>query len=119
MKITDIIRGILDLADVAIDRQQAEPVAQAVVVEPEQPCDACGCTPCACEQTGEPDLLAIIQQLAGVETAEPEYANEPKEVVASIGASYPGGDDMHNRKNPADIRSNATSMYPGFQAEKR
>ena len=118
MKITDIIRGILDLADVAIDNQQA-PVAPAVVVEPDPACDACGCTPCACEQTGEPDLIAVIQQLAGVETGEPEYANEPQEMTAPIGASYPGGDDMHNRKNPADIRTNAPSMYPGFQAEQR
>jgi hypothetical protein len=119
MKITDIIRGILDLADVAIERQ-AEPQAQIVAIEPEQACDSCGSVPCACEPEQEPDLINIIKQLSGLSVEDEDmYANEPKEVVASIGASYPGGDDMHNCKNPADIRSNATSMYPGFQAEKR
>ena len=119
MKITDIIRGILDLADVAIEQRQAEPVAQVIAIEPESPCGSCGCIPCNCEQEQAPDLLAVIQQLAGVANEQPEYANEPQEMTAPVGASFPGGDDMHSRKNPADIRTDAPSMYPGYQAEKR
>lgn len=119
MRITDIIRGVLDLADMAIDRQPAEPVAQVVTIAPEQSCDACGCNPCNCEQEQAPDLLAVIQQLAGVASEQPQYANEPQEMTAPVGASFPGGDDMHSRKNPADIRTDAPSMYPGYQAEKR
>jgi hypothetical protein len=109
MKITDIIRGILDQVDQAVTQQTQEPAQEpeVVVVAPtEEPAEQ------------EPDLLAIIQQLAGVAT-EPEYANEPCETVAPLGAAFPGGDDVHSRKNPADIRTNAPSMYPGYQAGGR
>jgi len=103
MRITDIIRGVLDIVDAGLAPEQPEPdaiAALAVQSEPEP----------------EVDLLAVIQHLAGVETAEPEYANEPCEMTAPVGAAFPGGDDVHSRKNPADIRTNAPSMYPGYQA---
>ena len=98
MKITDIIRGVLDVIDRA-EAPEAEPVlAIAVAAEPEQE-------------------LADMQRLAGLlDVAEPEYANEPNEIVAPIGAAFPAGDDVHHAKNPADIRTNAPSMFPGFQA---
>ena len=118
MRITDIIRGILDQVDRNVEQkaQQSAPV-QVAVVEPEQPCTQCGATPCAC--SAEPDLLSIIQQLAGVPvTTEPNHVNAPNEQVAPIGASFPGGDDVHSRKNPADIRTDAPSMYPNFQAKQ-
>jgi hypothetical protein len=124
MRITDIIRGVLDLVDQG-DQTQPEVVAippstgLSIDVSDTNTCSACGTEPCTCEQNAEPDLLAIIQQLAGLESPEAEYANEPCEVVAPIGASFPGGDDVHSRKNPADIRTNAPSMYPGFQAGAR
>jgi hypothetical protein len=108
MRITDIIRGILDQLDQSVKQPAPEPVVQEpefVIAVPQE------------EQ--EPDLVAIIQQLAGLESPEAEYANEPCEVVAPIGAAFPGGDDVHSRKNPADIRTNAPSMYPGYQAGGR
>lgn len=98
MRVTDVIRGILDLIDRGESQEAATP-AIAVEIEPA-------------------DDLAVIQQLAGV-TAEPTYANEPNEIVSRLGAAFPSGDDMHYSKNPADIRTNAPSMYPGYQAEKR
>jgi hypothetical protein len=98
MRVTDVIRGILDLIDRGESQETAAP-AVAVEIEPA-------------------DDLAVIQQLAGV-PAEPEYANEPNEMVARLGAAFPAGDDMHHSKNPADIRTNAPSMYPGYQAERR
>ena len=116
MKITDIIRGILDQVDARVEQPTQEP-EMVVAVPAEEPCAACGQCPCACNSE-EPDLLAIIQQLAGV-GADPEYANEPVEVVAPLQAAFPAGDDMHHSKNPSDIRTNAPSMYPGFQAEQR
>ena len=110
MRITDIIRGILDQVDLAVNQKAQEPVMQepTVVVAPvAEPAEQ------------GPDLLDIIQQLAGVAPAtEPEYANEPCEMTAPIGAAYPKGDDMHHSKNPADIRTNAPSMYPNFQAKQ-
>mgnify|MGYP003345310271 CR=1 FL=1 len=108
MKITDIIRGILDLTDAAMATQQAQEPEPVAVIE------------LAPEMDSGADELAIIQQLAGIDSdKEPEYQNTPNELVKPIGASFPGGDDVHQRKNPADIRTNAPSMYPGFQAEKR
>jgi hypothetical protein len=98
MKITDVIRNILDIIDSA-EGQPDQSVDAMVVVEP---------------QTD----LSVLQQLAGL-AQEPEYANEPNEIVAGIGAAFPNGDDMHHSKNPADIRTNAPSMYPGYQAEKK
>ena len=102
MKITDIIRQVIDIIDNAEQGDQEQVIAvidQATAVPPE-------------------DDLSVIQQLAGLDCGvdEPEYANEPNEIVASLGAAFPGGDDMHQHKNPADIRTNAPSMFPGFQA---
>ena len=100
MKITDIIRGVLDVIDRA-DEPEAEPVmAIAVAAEP------------------EPEL-ADMQRLAGIlDVAEPEYANEPNAIVAPLGAAFPAGDDVHHSKNPADIRTNAPSMFPDWQARR-
>jgi hypothetical protein len=122
MKITDIIRGVLDLVDATEAPAQPAPDAiAALAIAPDEPVMQIAMEP----ESPEPDLLAVIQQLAGLEAPEADcgvqtqYANEPSEVVAPVGAAFPGGDDMHSRKNPADIRTNAPSMYPGFQAEKR
>jgi hypothetical protein len=108
MRITDIIRGILDQVDQAVEQTTPEPVAQepkvVIAVPQEEP------------EEQQPDLVAIIQQLAGLAT-EPDYANEPCETVASVGAAFPGGNDVNSRKNPADIRTNAPSMYPNYQAK--
>ena len=100
MKITDIIRGVLDVIDRA-EEPESEPVmAIAVTAEPEAE-------------------LADMQRLAGIlDIAEPEFANEPNTVVAPIGAAFPAGDDVHQSKNPADIRTNAPSMFPDWQARR-
>lgn len=108
MRITDIIRGILDHVD-----QEAEQQAQPVQVEPEI---AFAGVPVEEPQEQETDFVTIIQQLAGLQT-EPNHVNAPDEQVAPIGAAFPGGDDVHQRKNPADIRTNAPSMYPNYQAK--
>ena len=100
MKITDIIRGVLDV----IDREEApesEPViAVAVEIEPEE-------------------QLMDMQRLAGIlDTEDAEFANEPNAIVAPMGAAYPAGDDVHQSKNPADIRTDSISMFPDWQARK-
>jgi len=94
MKITDIIRSVLDIVDGAEDIPEPM-IAIKIAAEPET------------------DVMDI-QRLAGI-LADPEYANEPNTVVAPIGAAFPAGDDVHHAKNPADIRTNAPSMFPGFQ----
>jgi len=65
------------------------------------------------------DMMNLIDgvQSAPVDQQEPEYANTPHEIVTPPDAAYPAGNDMHHSKNPADIRTNAPSMYPDYQAK--
>jgi hypothetical protein len=109
MKITDIIRGIIDLIDHETQQHQESQVAVIDLALNPEP-DLQG-----------PDPLVMMRQLAGmpeVSCDEPEYANEPDEQVSAVTAAFPAGDDLHHSKNPADIRTNAPSMYPGFQAQR-
>ena len=96
MKVTDIIRSVLDIIDTAEAPQEPQ-IAVAIEVSPE-------------------DQLSDMQRLAGLLGDEPEYANEPNTIIAPVPAAFPAGDDVHHSKNPADIRTNAPSMFPGFQA---
>ena len=98
MKITDIIRSVLDIIDGAEPPAQEPTVAIAIDVEPEE-------------------QLVDMQRLAGI-LADPEFANEPNEIVAPMTAAYPAGDDVHQSKNPADIRADSISMFPSWQARK-
>jgi hypothetical protein len=107
MRVTDIIRGVLDIVDRAEQPEQEEHIAIAIQQQP---------------QPEEEMQIAVMQQLAGI-ISEPEqeqmYANEPNELVSGMDAACPSGTDMHHSKNPADIKSNSISMYPGFQAGVR
>lgn len=100
MKITDIIRGVLDVIDRA-EAPETEPVvAVAVEVEPEE-------------------QIMDMQRLAGIlDLEDAEFANEPNTIVAPMGAAYPAGDDVHQSKNPADIRADSISMFPAWQARR-
>lgn len=99
MKITDIIRSVLDIIDTA--EAPAEPVvAVAIETEPQE-------------------QIADMQRLAGIlDFDDGEYANTPTEVVAPVTAAFPAGDDVHYSKNPADIRTDSISMFPDWQARK-
>ena len=100
MKVTDIIRQVLDLVDAA---EQAE--SQPIAVEPE---------------VAEPDALIRIRHIAGLlpDGEEGEYQNTPQEKTAAVGAAFPAGDDVHHSKNPADMRTDSISLYPDWQARK-
>ncbi len=98
MKITDIIRGVLDLIDGAEQPEQEPAVAIAIDMQPEE-------------------QIMDMQRLAGI-LADPEFANEPNKIIAPISASFPAGDDVHYSKNPADIRADSISMFPDWQARK-
>ena len=95
MKITGIIRSVLDIID-STEAPTEPTIAIAVDVEPEAE-------------------IMDMQRLAGI-LADPEFANEPNTIVAPVGAAFPAGDDVHQSKNPADIRTNAPSMFPDWQA---
>ncbi len=101
MKITDIIRQVLDIVD-AVD--QPEP-KMAVVVSTE---------PSPAEDDAE---LVRMRQIAGlIGTGDTEYSNSPEEMTAPIDAVLASGDDVHKSKHPSDMRSDSVSMYPGLGA---
>lgn len=101
MKITDIIRGVLDIVDRAQEQEQSAPAVHIAVAK----------------TTDEHDL-DDLKSLAGIDGSS-RYANEPYEMTAPTGAAFPGGDDVHARKNPADIRADSISMYPDWLAREK
>jgi hypothetical protein len=101
MKITDIIRQVLDIVDAV---EQPEP-KMAVVVSTE---------PSPAEDDAE---LVRMRQIAGlIGTGDTEYSNSPEEMTAPIDAVLASGDDVHKSKHPSDMRSDSVSMYPGLGA---
>lgn len=88
MRATEIIRNLLDILD-QVEDQQEQPIAVGVDV--------------VVAQTAEPTA---------------EYQNVPHEMVSPLGAAFPSGTDLNKSKNPADIRTNAPSMFPDFQARQ-
>ena len=57
-----------------------------------------------------PDILI----LSGIGKA----TTEPDEHYFPLSSAYPAGDDVHHSKNPADMRSDSVSLYPGYGAIK-
>jgi hypothetical protein len=55
-----------------------------------------------------------IMKLAGIGKA----TTEPDEHYFPLSSAYPAGDDVHYSKNPADMRSDSVSLYPGYGAKK-
>jgi len=43
---------------------------------------------------------------------------QPDEHYFPLSSAYPAGDDIHHSKNPADMRSDSVSLYPGYGATK-
>jgi hypothetical protein len=58
-----------------------------------------------------------IPQMNDVEPTD--FENSPGENYVDMKTVFSMGDDLNKPKNPADIRTNAPSMYPGFQAGMR
>ena len=56
-----------------------------------------------------------LPQAGGAEPAD--FENSPGESYIDMKTVFSMGDDVHKPKNPADIRTNAPSMYPNFQAK--
>ena len=118
MRITDIIRDILDLVD---GEQNKHPVVSRdddsvdfdldqdgqpdIEIEPEAP-------------NSEHDDMRRFRQLAGIEPHNPdaEYANEPHPTVTGIEAvTTDAGGGVNGPKHPHDIRVKDPSMYPNQQ----
>ena len=98
MRVADIIRGVLDTLD---RTEPVEPVVQVVAVPAQD----------------DNEELARMRQIAGLVRHEPQgFQNAPDEHISDIEAVLAGGTDVNRPKHPADIRTNANSMFPGFQS---
>jgi hypothetical protein len=69
-------------------------------------------------------LVDMLNFASGEASPKPEQrdvklANSPDPSTLDAKTMFSMGDDVHKPKNPADIRTNAPSMYPGYQAEKK
>ena len=104
MKISELLRSIADLVD-----QEQGPTMSIQVTQPEK----------YAPETQTADDLERMKVLSGLRSDEPrEYANEPRERVSDIENVVHNGTDLMKSKNPADIRTNAPSMYPDWQARQ-
>ena len=106
MKISELLRGLADLIDQenqgpTMSVQINAPAEMSATVHPDQ------------------DELARMRMLSGlVGTGNTEYANSPEEMVGGIETVTASGTDLNKSKHPADIRTNAGSMYPDWQARQ-
>jgi hypothetical protein len=108
MKATDVIRGVLDLID-KIDCQDQDDKLVAILPEPEQ------------IQTGVDTnrFKHIFAMLDAERNNPPMYDNSPNEVITGIDAvTKDAGGGWNGPKNPADLKGNSISLFPGFQAMK-
>jgi hypothetical protein len=103
MKISDIIRTVLDLVDAAEQPVQARITA----VDTDQPV------------ANDDSDLVRMKQIAGLldTHARENFENEPNEKYSGIEAVLASGDDVHKSKNPADMRSDSVSMYPMYSGK--
>ena len=93
MRVQEIIRQVLDAID-SIEQEQ-----------PDQPVEDMGYT--------DADIKRF-QQIAGL-TTDKQYSTEPKEEYMDIDAVTvnAGSDGWQGTKDPADIRGEHPSLYPG------
>jgi hypothetical protein len=108
MRATDIIRGVLDLIDQVECAQTLEPEI-AIVADPVDDLPPAG---------GDTRFKHIFAMLSAERASPAMYDNSPNETIAGIDAvtkDASGGQSAP--KHPSDIRTNAPSMYPNFQAK--
>ena len=98
MRATEIIRGVLDLID------------QVECAQQEQPADPVGGA-----------FAQLFAQMTAPVVEPHGYDNSPNPQVQGIEAvtTAAGLGGLNGAKNPADLRVNSISMYPGFQAESK
>lgn len=94
MRVSEIIRQVLDVIDQA-EAQQAE-----------QPVEDMGYT--------EKDIKRF-QQIAGLTSADKQYSTTPNEQYMDVDSVTvdAGADQWQGTKDPADIRGEHPSLYPG------
>lgn len=102
MKISELLRGIADLID-----QEHEKEGPTMAVQITAPAEVVA---------QDQDELARMRMLSGlIGTGDTQYSNSPEEMVADIDSVTASGTDLNKSKHPADIRTNAASMFPAAQ----
>lgn len=94
MRVSEIIRQVLDVID------------QAAAQEADQPVEDSGYT--------EQDVKRF-RQIAGLVSADKQYSTEPREEYMAVDSVTvdAGADSWQGTKHPADIRGEHPSLYPG------
>lgn len=105
MKISELLRGLADLIDQENQGPTLAVQIDAPVEIPPQPHDQ--------------DELARMRMLSGlIGSGNTQYSNSPEEMTGTIDNVTASGTDLNKCKHPADIRTNAPSMYPDWQARQ-
>ena len=98
MRVSEVIRNILDVLD-AIEQYDQEEAAQLAGKLPH-----------------DPEAEVRNNQIADLrDDGNKQYPNSPNAQYADVEAVTATGNDVNKSKHPADIRTNAPSMYPGYQ----
>ena len=94
MRVSEIIRQVLDVIDQAEDLQAEQPVEDMGYSEKD---------------------IKRFRQIAGLTSADKQYSTKPNEQYADISAVTvdAGSDSWQGTKHPADIRGEHPSLYPG------
>ena len=110
MKITDVIRKVLDV----IDQAEAEPIDQ--VIRPEEADGGIEAEVQINFNDPAEEEIRRFKQIAGLtaDSPRPLIANAPDEKYADVAAVTTGaGGGLNGPKDPADIRGSTMAMYPG------
>jgi hypothetical protein len=93
MRVSEIIRQVLDVIDRAEERQAEQPVEDMGYSEKD---------------------IKRFQQIAGL-TTDKQYSTEPNEQYMDIDAVTvdAGSDSINGTKHPADLRAAHPNLYPG------
>ena len=93
MKVAEILRALADVVELAQDDAPVETEQSLEVVA----------------QDNEMEELARLSGITRVSTT-------PCEEVFPVQSVIPAGNDIHYSKNPADMRTDSISLYPGYGA---
>ena len=97
MRVAEVIRNMLDVLDAIEQYDQSEDRLDGRLPH-------------------DPELAVRNRQIADLrDNGNKQYPNSPNAQYADVEALTATGNDVNKSKHPADIRTNAPSMYPGYQ----
>ena len=97
MRVAEVIRNMLDVLDAIEQYDQSEDRLDGRLPH-------------------DPEVAVRNRQIADLrDDGNKQYPNSPNAQYADVEALTATGNDVNKSKHPADIRTNASSMYPGYQ----